>query len=171
MFTHLRIKNFKAWRDTGDIRLAPLTVFFGANSAGKSNLTQFLLALKQTVESPDRQRVLHSGDGKTVVDLGSRTHYTLISPREHVDRDILQTELRLEGGKRGGEGGKPDAQGGKCTLPDLPPELTCAWPQAWIEKRLRSFRKTRSALAGAACPWRSGATGPPCRSWRRRPSW
>lgn len=71
MFTHLRIKNFKAWRDTGDIRLAPLTIFFGANSAGKSSLTQFLLALKQTVESPDRQRVLHAGDTKTVVDLGT----------------------------------------------------------------------------------------------------
>lgn len=71
MFTHLRIQNFKAWRDTGDIRLAPLTVFFGANSAGKSSLTQFLLALKQTVESPDRQRVLHAGDDKTVVDLGT----------------------------------------------------------------------------------------------------
>lgn len=71
MLTHLRIKNFKAWRDTGDIRLAPLTVFFGANSAGKSSLTQFLLALKQTVESPDRQRVLHAGDDKTAVDLGT----------------------------------------------------------------------------------------------------
>lgn len=70
MFTRLRIKNFKAWRDTGDVRLAPLTILFGTNSSGKSSLHQFLLMLKQTAESPDRRRVLQTGDGSTPVDLG-----------------------------------------------------------------------------------------------------
>ena len=32
MLTSLQIKNFKAWKDTGEIRLAPLTVIFGAIS-------------------------------------------------------------------------------------------------------------------------------------------
>ena len=36
MLTKLHLRNFKAWKDTGPIRLAPLTVIFGANSAGKS---------------------------------------------------------------------------------------------------------------------------------------
>lgn len=36
MLTELRIKNFKAWKDTGSVRMAPLTVIFGANSAGKA---------------------------------------------------------------------------------------------------------------------------------------
>lgn len=71
MFTKLRIKNFKAWRDTGEIRLAPLTVFFGTNSAGKSSIPQLLLLLKQTAESPDRQRALHLGDSRTLVDVGT----------------------------------------------------------------------------------------------------
>jgi len=71
MFTRLRIKNFKSWKDTRDIRLAPLTVFFGTNSSGKSSINQFLLMLKQTAESPDRKRVLHSGDAKTAIDLGT----------------------------------------------------------------------------------------------------
>jgi predicted ATPase len=71
MFRRLRIQNFKAWRDTGDIRLAPITVFFGSNSAGKSSLLQFLLMLKQTAESPDRRRVLHTGDQHSPVDLGT----------------------------------------------------------------------------------------------------
>jgi hypothetical protein len=31
----LRVKNFKAWQDTGRIKLAPLTVLFGPNSSGK----------------------------------------------------------------------------------------------------------------------------------------
>jgi predicted ATPase len=71
MLTHLRIKNFKAWQDTGDMRLAPLTVVFGTNSSGKSSLGHLLLALKQTVQSTDRKRALHLGDKNTLVDLGT----------------------------------------------------------------------------------------------------
>lgn len=71
MFTQFQLQNFKPWKDTGKQRLAPLTVFFGANSAGKSSLSQFLLLLKQTVDSPDRQRVLHMGDRNSVTDLGT----------------------------------------------------------------------------------------------------
>ena len=52
MLTSWRIKNFKAWHDSGAIKLAPLTVFFGENSVGKSSLGQLLLALKQSAE-PD----------------------------------------------------------------------------------------------------------------------
>jgi predicted ATPase len=71
MLTKLRIKNFKAWRDTGDIRLAPLTIFFGTNSSGKSSLGHLLLALKQTAASADRRRALHTGDDASLIDLGT----------------------------------------------------------------------------------------------------
>ena len=71
MFTRLAIKNFKAWRDTKDIRLAPITVFFGSNSAGKTSLLQFLLMLRQSSESRDRKQVFHPGDENTDVDLGT----------------------------------------------------------------------------------------------------
>ena len=71
MLTKARIKNFKAWRDTGDIRLAPLTVIFGGNSAGKSSLGHLLLALKQTALLSDRKRALHVGDPTSLVDLGT----------------------------------------------------------------------------------------------------
>lgn len=71
MLTSLHIKNFKAWKDTGPIRLAPLTVIFGANSAGKSSLGHLLLALKQTTLSVDRKRPLHLGDDNTLIDLGT----------------------------------------------------------------------------------------------------
>ncbi len=71
MLTKLRIRNFKNWADTSDIRLAPITVFFGSNSSGKSSLIQFLLMLRQTAESPDRRRVLHPGDLNTPVELGT----------------------------------------------------------------------------------------------------
>lgn len=71
MLTGLRLKNFKAWRDSGDIRLAPLTVLFGTNSAGKTSIPQLLLLLKQTAESSDRLRALHLGDDRTLIDLGT----------------------------------------------------------------------------------------------------
>lgn len=71
MLTHLHIKNFKAWKDTGPIRLAPLTVIFGANSAGKSSLGHLLLALKQTVLSTDRKRPIQLGDDNALIDLGT----------------------------------------------------------------------------------------------------
>ncbi|MCC7418298.1 MAG: DUF3696 domain-containing protein [Acidobacteria bacterium] len=71
MLTRLRFRNFKAWQDSGEIRLAPLTVLFGANSAGKTSIPQLLLMLKQTSESPDRQRALQLGDARTLVDLGT----------------------------------------------------------------------------------------------------
>lgn len=71
MLTQLRIQNFKAWRDTGELRLAPLTIFFGTNSSGKSSIGQFLMMLKQTAGSSDRNRVLHPGDANSLVDLGT----------------------------------------------------------------------------------------------------
>ncbi|MEK6286251.1 MAG: DUF3696 domain-containing protein [Acidobacteriota bacterium] len=71
MITLLRAANFKSWKNTGDIQLAPLTGLFGANSSGKTSILQILLMLKQTVESPDRRRVLHTGDDYTIVDLGT----------------------------------------------------------------------------------------------------
>ncbi|MBM3215136.1 DUF3696 domain-containing protein [Candidatus Poribacteria bacterium] len=64
-------KNFKSWRDTGDLQIAPLTGFFGANSSGKTSLLQLLLLLKQTAESLDRNRVLHTGDEHSLVDVGT----------------------------------------------------------------------------------------------------
>jgi predicted ATPase len=71
MLTKLSFKNFKAWKDSGELRLAPITVFFGVNSGGKTSIPQLLLMLKQTAESPDRQRALHLGDGRSLVELGS----------------------------------------------------------------------------------------------------
>ena len=73
MLTELRIQNFKAWQDTGLVRMAPLTVIFGANSAGKSSLGHLLLGLKQTAQLIDRKRALHLGDTSSQIDLGTFT--------------------------------------------------------------------------------------------------
>ena len=53
MLTHLKLENFKIWRSTGPIRLAPLTLLLGTNSSGKSSLIQSLLLMRQTVKGSD----------------------------------------------------------------------------------------------------------------------
>lgn len=113
MLTHLHIRNFKAWKDTGPIRLAPLTVLFGANSAGKSSLGHLLLALQQTARSTDRKRALHLGDASSLIDLGTFTDclhghdlqqslsfelgWTLPKPLDV--RDPLQASSRYQGNR------------------------------------------------------------------------
>lgn len=77
MLTRLRVTKFKSWADTGDLRLAPLTGLFGTNSSGKTSILQMLLLLKQTAESQDPKRVLHFGDERSYVDLG--TYYDVVT--------------------------------------------------------------------------------------------
>lgn len=55
MLTRIRLKNFKAFRDTGDLRIAPVTVLTGPNGSGKSAIIRAMMALRQTVESRDLQ--------------------------------------------------------------------------------------------------------------------
>ncbi len=71
MITQISIENFKSWHEINKMRLASITGLFGSNSSGKTSLLQMLLLLKQTAESPDRNQVLHMGDERSLVDLGT----------------------------------------------------------------------------------------------------
>ncbi|MGH2660135.1 MAG: AAA family ATPase, partial [Actinomycetota bacterium] len=69
MFTELILKNFKCYRDTGPVRLKPLTLLIGPNNAGKSTLLQAILMMKQTYEDRDvGEPLITSGP---FVDLGA----------------------------------------------------------------------------------------------------
>ncbi len=70
MLNHVRLKNFKAWKEA-DLALGKVTGFFGANSAGKSSLLQLLLLLKQTRNATDRGLVLDFGGPDDMVNLGT----------------------------------------------------------------------------------------------------
>ncbi len=72
MIKHLQLKNLKAWRDSGSVRLAPVTMLLGSNSSGKSTLLQSLLLLKQTAAAPDRTVHLNLGgdEAHDMVSLG-----------------------------------------------------------------------------------------------------
>ena len=68
MITHIRVENYKSWQNSREVKLAPLTGFFGTNSSGKSSLLQMLLLLKQTV---GRKEVLFFGNETSLVNLGN----------------------------------------------------------------------------------------------------
>jgi predicted ATPase len=50
MFKEITIENFKPFGSEQQARLAPITLIYGPNSAGKSSLIQSLLMLKQSIE-------------------------------------------------------------------------------------------------------------------------
>lgn len=62
MLSHLKLENFKIWRSTGPVRLAPLTMLLGTNSSGKSSLIQSLLLMRQTVKGNDAGLDLNLGN-------------------------------------------------------------------------------------------------------------
>lgn len=55
-----RLKNFKAFRDTGTIEMAPITVLCGANSSGKTSILKSMLLIKQSSER-NRSLLLRGG--------------------------------------------------------------------------------------------------------------
>lgn len=73
MFKRIKLTNFKAWRKSGDVNLAPVTLLLGENSTGKSSFLQSLLLMKQTASSPDRSIHLNLGGDEVndFVDMGS----------------------------------------------------------------------------------------------------
>ena len=71
MLRNIGLKNFKCWQAL-DIDLAPITLFFGTNSSGKTAILQSLLMLKQTARGFDpKQHINFGGSDRDYVDLGS----------------------------------------------------------------------------------------------------
>lgn len=70
MLKAIELENFKAFGERCRIELAPITLIFGENSAGKSSILQSLNLLKQSSEARDNcALILPRADGG-IVDLG-----------------------------------------------------------------------------------------------------
>ena len=89
MLTRMRLKNFKSWKDTGDMEIRPITGVFGTNSSGKSSLLHALLLLKQTADSSNRNVVFDFGNENTPCSLGSFTDIVF----EHDPKKMVSISL------------------------------------------------------------------------------
>jgi predicted ATPase len=75
MFKKLRIKNFKSFKDSGEVKLSPINLLLGQNSSGKSSLLQSFLIIKQTLESPySDEPVIINGSYCSIGDFGDVTN-------------------------------------------------------------------------------------------------
>jgi predicted ATPase len=96
--TKLRLLNFKCFRDSGDIPLAPLTLVFGKNNSGKSSILQSLLLLRQTLDSPQfGSRLNLRGPLHPTANYGDIVHQ-----HKFVEDVTMQFELSSDEGKKAG---------------------------------------------------------------------
>src|SRR5262245_58006550 len=81
----LRVGNFKAFANTQQIPLKPITLIFGPNSAGKSSLIHSL-ALAHEARRSGNLNVFHTDVGGTAIDLGGFRQYVFRrDPAQRVD--------------------------------------------------------------------------------------
>lgn len=89
------LERVKAFKETPDIELAPITVFVGQNSSGKSSLVRFPAVLAQSVNSHTRSIALYKKNG--LIDYGTfedviyRHKGVSFSIRLSFDFDVLST--------------------------------------------------------------------------------
>lgn len=134
MIQSLEIENFKGIAARQRITFAPLTLLFGANSAGKSTILQALLYLHELIErgSADVDRTELGG---SVLELGG---FARLVHRHETDRAIvLRVEFATPGGlERFGR-----------DLTDFPfPDFDDEVESAWVELAIR--HRTTSTFSG-----------------------
>lgn len=88
----LSISNFKGFSREARIELRPITLLFGANSAGKSTVLQALQLVREILErgSPNVDRMLQGGD---TIDLGGFLNY--VHNRDCSRSVVVRVEMTL----------------------------------------------------------------------------
>lgn len=94
--THITIENFKGIRERVEIPLGPITLLFGANSAGKSTMLQALLYLRELLERQNADADLLSAGG-TAIHLGGFRQLVHMHDLERVIRVGVTLELDDDG--------------------------------------------------------------------------
>jgi AAA ATPase domain len=87
MLNYIHLENFRAFGEPTTIPLAPITLLFGENSAGKTSILHALTLLKQTMDADDRNAALVVRGSRALVDFGSF--------REFVFDHDLKRDVRL----------------------------------------------------------------------------
>ena len=67
----MRLRNVKAFEDTKDVRIAPITILVGRNSCGKSSFIRFPQVLAQTFSSGMENPIYLNGTQEDTIDYGN----------------------------------------------------------------------------------------------------
>ncbi|HVA46861.1 MAG TPA: DUF3696 domain-containing protein [Pirellulales bacterium] len=107
MFKSIRLQNFKSYKDSGEIPLAPLTVLVGLNNSGKSSILQAILALKQTAldsasVAPNRPAFISTGSYATLNGFYDILHKPQTEASFSISLELDKTEEQsfISGGDR-----------------------------------------------------------------------
>jgi hypothetical protein len=130
MLTSLEIDNFKGIGTRQRIDFAPLTLLFGANSAGKSSILQSLVYLHELIErgSADVDRTELGGQ---VLELGGFAR--LVHQHDITRAIVLRAEFSTPGGLERFGRDLTDFP-----FPDLDDEVESAWLELTVEHRTTS---------------------------------
>lgn len=89
----IHVMNLKSLKDSGELRIRPITVLVGQNSSGKSSLIRCIPLLKQSAESKTLGTVLWSGK---YVDYGSFEESINNKAESNIPREItFKFSLRI----------------------------------------------------------------------------
>lgn len=92
MLKSISLENYKCFKNSGEIAIAPLTVLCGVNSSGKSSILKSLLMLKQTAESNSTDgSIIFSGN---LVDCG--TFDDVICDSQNTSNEYFTIRNRFE---------------------------------------------------------------------------
>jgi predicted ATPase len=92
MITSITIENFKGIRDRVKLDFRPITLLFGANSAGKSTILHALHYAREVFERHNLDADQTIAGGK-YIDLGGFEHF--VNRRDHDEVLHAQKQLRL----------------------------------------------------------------------------
>ncbi len=129
----LSLKNFKGFSDEVRIELRPITLLFGANSAGKSSVLQALQYVREILErqNVNADRTLQGGDA---VDLGG--FLNLVNGRDPQKKVEIAVEMEL----------------GATSIPELVPDAFEDWQTSdqqvwWMYDTLQNIRRAVKTVA------------------------
>ena len=87
----IRVRNYRAIEDSGEIEIKPITIAVGRNSAGKSSFVRIFPLLKQTLETRTADPILWYGN---YVDFGDFAH--TVSKQNKEDPIIIEFEIDIK---------------------------------------------------------------------------
>lgn len=127
------LQNFKGFSDEVRIELRPITLLFGANSAGKSSVLQALQYVREILErqNVNADRTLQGGEA---VDLGG--FLTLVNGRDPQKKVEIAVEMEL----------------GATSIPELVPDAFEDWQTSdehvwWMYDTLQNIRRAVKTVA------------------------